>query len=409
MHERTKVLVFIPVLGLFLNFASPFALAETSPLFEIVKSELDRNHLRRSSLVQLQQFVEANPQNSDGRLYLGLVLERMGLKEQAQEQLKLAIKYGPDSPKALVELCKEEIRQGRVEAAKVLLNYGFRKFPNNPEILYLVGDFLIKQGEYAEAQRLLEKAFKLDKSIFGLPSALAQLALSRDYYRAVKYASLDLAVRPDYDRALRIRGVAYAGMHQYDKAAKDLSQVFEKNPTLTPISKLLSESYYWLGDYEKAMRPAVFYLAFTAKPESQNIGPSIWLAKVVRKLPKEKALELVDKYSADIATRFNLSVFYYFLGTAFDRIDYRDEAIRYYRKAIAGDDTQVLAHYRLGLDLELYKRDYDGALTALSRAHNLRPWDNEINLAYLRLQDRVYNKHRDFSTALKEWFSGLGH
>ena len=93
MHKRTKVLVFIPVLGLFLNFASPFALAETSPLFEIVKSELDRNHLRRSSLVQLQQFVEANPQNSDGRLYLGLVLERMGLKEQAQEQLKLAIKY----------------------------------------------------------------------------------------------------------------------------------------------------------------------------------------------------------------------------------------------------------------------------------------------------------------------------
>lgn len=411
MQRRTFVLVSIFTISLFtlgLLQASPVR-AQSSDLFETVKSELNKNRLKKSSFNRLQEFVEANPRNSDGRLYLGLVLERMGLKEQAYAQLKLAIEYGPDNPEALVELCKEEIRQGHINPAMALLDYGARKFPKHPEILFLIGEYLIKQKQPGKARSVLEQAFKLDKTIFGLPTAIAQVYLDHDPYRSVRYASLDLKVRPDYDRALRIRGTAYVRLNMFEKAAKDLLPVFEKDRTLTGIAAMLSRSYYWLGDYEKALRPAVYYLAFTSVPDIKNKAPTDWLVKVLRKVPRKKAFELVQKHMDEISSRFEVSAAYYFLGIAMDRVHYRDEAITFYRESIKGDPKQALPHYRLGLDLELYKRDYQAALEEMTSAHNLRPWDNEINLAYLRLQDRVYNRHRDISAALKEWFSGLAH
>lgn len=397
-------LTLLPVLSI----AGPTGVLAQSDLFSKVKEELKSDHLSQASLEGISSFVEANPKSSDGRLYLGLILERMGLKEQAYEQLKLAVEYGPDNPKALVELCKEEIRQGHVNGAMVLLNYGLKKFPNQPEMLFIVGDYLIKEKRPVEARQLLEQAYKLDNTLFGLPTSLAQIYLNHDYTRAVKYATIDLNIRPNYDRAQRIRGMAYCGLRQYDRAVRDLKPAFEHDPTLIPLAQALSEAYFWLGDYEEALKPAVFLLAFTSQPDTRNLGPTTWLVKVLRKLPKQKALPLVDKYTEEIAKKFNLAAYYYFLGTVYDSLNYRDDAIRYYEKAIAKDDSLVMAHYRLGLDLEMHRRDSKEALAQLTRAHNLRPWDNEINLAYLRLQDRAYNKHRDVSESIKDWLNSLG-
>lgn len=399
-----SALTLLPVLSV----GYPSGVFAQSALFSKVKEELKSDHLSQSSLEQVSSYVESNPRSSDGRLYLGLILERMGLKEQAYEQLKQAVEYGPDNPKALVELCKEEIRQGHVNGAMVLLNYGLKKFPNQPEMLFIVGDYLIKEKRPVEARRLLEQAFKLDSTLFGLPTSLAQIYLNHDYTRAAKYATMDLKVRPNYDRAQRIRGMAYCGLRQYDLAVLDLKPAFEHDPTIIPLAQALSEAYFWLGNYEEALKPAVFLLAFTSEPDIKNLGPTNWMVKVLRKLPKEKALPMVDSYTEEIAKKFNLAAYYYFLGTVYDNLNYRDDAIRYYEKAIAKDDSLVLAHYRLGLDLEMYRRDSKEALAQLTRAHNLRPWDNEINLAYLRLQDRTYNKHRDVSESIKDWLNSLG-
>ncbi|HMP54231.1 MAG TPA: hypothetical protein PKD05_21985, partial [Candidatus Melainabacteria bacterium] len=91
-------LTLLPVLSI----AGPTGVLAQSDLFSKVKEELKSDHLSQASLEGISSFVEANPKSSDGRLYLGLILERMGLKEQAYEQLKLAVEYGPDNPKALV-------------------------------------------------------------------------------------------------------------------------------------------------------------------------------------------------------------------------------------------------------------------------------------------------------------------
>lgn len=396
------------VFSLAVSIASQSLSLANQSLFEQAKQEIESSSIKESTLAQLQEFVQANPKNSDGRLYLGLALEAMGLREQANEQLKLSVNYGPQNEKALVDFCKQQISQGHVTAAMELLKEGLKKFPKNAEILRIVGDYLIKQKRPVEARSLLERAFMLDSSLFGLPTSLAQIYMKLDPARAIKYATLDLDKKPEYKRALKVRGVAYTILKQYPKAARDLEPVFENDPTLTPIAQALSESFFWLGNYEKALKPAVFLLAFSSKPDIDNYYPTKWMVKVMKPIPKEKALILVNKYQGQIAQKFNIPAFYYFLGTIYDQLNYRDEAISNYKETIKRAPEYVMAHYRLGIDLELYKKDHEAALKHLTRAHNLRPWDNEINLAYLRLQDRMFNKDRDISLSIKKWLSGLG-
>ena len=361
-----------------------FAFQATTPafanqeLFEKAKQEVDTDHVSQSTFNNIQSFVEANPNDSKGRLYLGLLLERSGLKEQAYEQLKLAVQYGPNNPDDLVTLCKEQIKLGHVESAMALADSGLKKFPNNPEILFIIGDYLIKLKRPVEAKRVLEQAYKLDPTIFGLPTSLAQLYLSRDYTRAVNYASIDLEKRPTYFRGLRVRGVAYTKLRKYSKAVTDLEPVFKTDPTISLIAQSLSLSYWWLGDYEKALKPAVFLLAFSSQPDIDNKYPVNWMVRVLRELPKEDAQKLIELYSKQISKKYNIPAYYYFLGNVFDKLNWRDLAIESYRKTI-------------------------------EKAHNLRPWDNEINLAYLRLQERLHNKNRDLSLTIKKWLSTLGN
>ena len=406
--KYSKISVLISFLLCFL-LASGFSLAQSDPvsLFARAKKELDQNKVTEETMNKLQSFVEANPKNSNGHLYLGLLLERVGLREQAQEQLQLAVEYGPENPEALVALCQKEIKNGHVDGAKMLLEQGLRKFPNNASILVLVGDYFIKQKQPIEARQLLERAFYLDKSIFGLPTSLAQLYLNRDLTKAVRYASLDLEVRPDYLRALRVRGIAYVGLKLYDRARVDLEKVFNHDPAETTTAQALSESYYWLGDYDRALKPALFLLAFSAKPDVSNASNTSWLIKVLKHFPRKEAIRLVDMYNSQIDKRFNLPAYHFCLGLAYDKLGYYDEAIKNYRIAIEKNPEFVQAHYRLGVDLELYKKDYREALDCFTRAHNLRPWDNEINLAFLRIQDRLVNRNRDVSTDFKRWLQGF--
>lgn len=391
----------------FMQMGSGLAQADGSGLFKVVQDELDKDKVTEESLNKLQEFVQQNPRSSNGRLYLGLMLERMGLRKQAFDQLKLAVEYGPENPEALVGLCKKLIKDKHINAAKILVNNGIAKFPNNPDILVMVGDFFIKQKQPVEARILLERAFHIDKTIFGLPSSLAQVYLNRDLTKAVKFATMDLEVRPHYLRARKIRGIAYTGLKLYDRAIKDLQPVFVHDPGETMVARALSQSYYWLGDYDRAIKPAVFLLAFSSKPDVDNLINTNWLVKVLKKIPRDQAIKLVKIHSSRIDKKFNKPGFHYCLGLAYDKLKYREAAMENYRIAIRKKTDFVLAYYRLGVDLELYKKDYSQALDCFTRAHNLRPWDNEINLAYLRLQDRIYNKNRDVSLDIKKWLSGF--
>jgi len=400
--------LFIPLLLAAIALSPVPVLSQVSQaaILDRIEAELadkDRN-VSEGNFKELEGYLETNPRDSRAHLYMGMILERMGLKEQALPQLRMAVEYGPDNPDALVELCKKEISEGRPNTAIGLLNEGIRKFPKNPKILFMVGEFLTEQKEPGFAKDVLERAMAMDRdhTLIGLPTSLARINLDLNLMRAVLLASMDLKKLPGYDRALRVRGVAYKRLGRHRDAVNDLSKVFAHDPNVLPLDDALSESYYWLGEYKNALDPALYIVALTAAPDIDNPIATGRIARIMKKLPPKELESILDDNVKMIQTRLEtLDVFYYQVGTALDKINRPDLAMEYYRKAIAANPELVGAYYRLGVDLELYKKDLDGALEYYTRAHNLRPWDNEIGLAQMRLNDRIHNRDSDIASKWK--------
>jgi len=382
---------------------TPCRAEPANPFLDQILKDIAGNKLTEQKFGQLQEYVQRDPKNSQAHICLGLALDNLGLNDQAAIQFELAVRYGADNPKALVELCKEWIRLGHAPAAIAMLNEGLHKFPNDPEMLYLVGDFLLQQKQRVNAQIVLKKAMDLDPNIPGLPTAYAAALMEVNPSSAVGLASMDLQKNPRDDRALRVRGFSYRMLGEYEKAAKDLQICFDRLPVLMGVAEALAECYYWMGDYAKAVRPAVFVTAFTCFPDVEQSGNISKLLRVLRKLPKDKVVPLVSEVENEIAKHYTKPEFNYTLGKAYDDLEMHSAAMAEYKKAIAIDPKYVKPYYRLGIDQELFIRDYDAALQNYKMAHSLRPWDQEIDLAYMRLDDRLSNKKGDLAWKWKDW------
>ncbi|MCW5823550.1 MAG: tetratricopeptide repeat protein [Cyanobacteria bacterium TGS_CYA1] len=379
----------------------------SSELVKRAQAEIQDSRLTEKTLQDLQQAVQSNERDADAHLYLGLMLERMGLKDEAYAQYALAVKYGPQNPDALVALVKKEIKQGHIPSAIQMLRSGLDKFPNNPEMLLIVGDYLIQNKQMDEARTVLETAFKVKADIFGLPTSLGQIYLNGHQTRAVKLASMDLAKDPKFDRALRVRGVAYMMLGDYQKAIIDLKPVFDNAPNVPGIAEGLFDSYMSVKNYKEALRPGIFMLAFTALPDVSNARLQDKLVHLLDKLPFDYVQTQSAQIEKEIDERSPIAAFHLQLGQVFDKAGHHQMAMSQYQRAIELDPKYVQAYYQLGLDYESKTNDWRKALGCYQTAHFLRSWDAKIYLSYLRLLDRMHNKNNDLAQKTKSLFRGF--
>jgi len=391
--------------ALFLSANTQNCLAQiSSELIKKAQGEISSSKLTEQTLGQLQQAVQTNERDADAHLYLGLMLERMGLKDEAYAQFALAVKYGPQNPDALVALVQKEIKQGHIPSAIQMLRNGLDKFPNNPEMLLIVGDYLIQNKQMDEARMVLETAFKFKSNIFGLPTSLAQIYLNGHQSRAVKLATMDLQKDPKFDRALRVRGVAYMMLGDYARAIKDLKPVFDNAPNVPGIAEGLFESYMSVKNYKEALRPGVFMIAFTALPDVNNARLQDKMVKLLEKLPRDFVQAQVAAAEKEIDAKSPMAAFHLQMGQIYDKANYPQLAMAQYKRAIELDPKYVQAYYQLGLDYEAKSNNWKKALECYQTAHFLRSWDEKIYLSYLRLLDRMHNRDNDLAQKTKSLF-----
>jgi tetratricopeptide (TPR) repeat protein len=400
-----KLSVFASALLLGIAGASAALAADISAIVDRAQVELATDKVSEKTMNELQAAVQADPTNSRGHLTLGLILDQLGLTDPAAEQFALAVKYGANDQQALVNLCKTEIKAGRTQPAIALLNEGLKKFPNNAEMLYLVGDYLFHHKSVGDARMVLERAYSTDPTIFGLPTAYANALIETSSMRAVQLATKDLEKKPDYERGRYVRGFAYRALGRQREAANDLQIVFDKQPMLPNVSETLANCYYWLGEYDKALKPAV-YLSAATSFEDEKSGSLPTLVKVMRKIPRAQLPEKMTKIDAElIYKQMARPELYYVLGKAYDQIDMPNAAMRSYQRAINLNPQLARAYYRMAIDQEIYLRDYNAALENYQHAYNLRPWDEEVTVAYMRLQDRMHNRSADIAWKWKDWLN----
>jgi Putative Zn-dependent protease, contains TPR repeats len=376
-------------------------------VIEAARKELKIGQLSSATVNKLQQLVAANPNDSEAHMTLGLVLDRMGLPDPAQEQFFLAVKYGANNQDAVVALCKGEISAGRTDVAMGILNAGLKRFPQNAEMLYMVGDFLFDHDRYAEAAQVLDQAFRLDQNVKGLPTALGRIYLRGNPARAAALAAMDLAKDPAYEPAIRLRGIAYKDSGKYEKAVADLQPAFDRAKDVVPISDALADCYTWLGRYKEALRPSIYMVAFSAPYDIENVPAVDKLARVMSRVPKSYIEEVIATESPEIDRKAHKAEFHYNLGRALDQVGMYQAAMNEYKQAVKMRPEYVRAYYRLGRDQEMFEKNYPEALESYAKAHNLRSWDGEIDLAYNRLSERLANRNKDLSWQIKDWLSKI--
>ncbi len=377
------------------------ATPEDDKLIAQIESESE-NEVQNSSLEKLQEIIARDPKNYRAHLVMAGFLDRMGLEDQAEEEYCQAVSYGPNDPKAMIELVKARFKRGQIDAAWALLREAQKKFKNDPEILYWVGNYMYKSKEIERAESMFVVALGSKKKIFGLHTALAAIRVRTRPGEALRFAEIDLAENPKYDLALRVKGFALMQLKQYERAAEPLKTVYEHDFKNEDLSKNYAECLYWLGRYEEALDPALQNLSSTASPYVNNVESKLLLFKILKRVPKNSIAPAIAKVVERNDRKGKHSAFYFALGDVLDGLNRQDLAILQYRRGLEIDPDFARGYFRLGKD-QLHVGKDEQALESFKKAYMLRPADPEIGAAYRRLQDRISIRNEDFAGAWKHW------
>jgi tetratricopeptide (TPR) repeat protein len=401
---RLAILLFAASISLHAYPAYSQALSNQDK--DILNKILKDNEAKRPNeavVSQVQGLVDKYPKDYFTRLVMGNTLDRVGMPMQAIEQYQLAVQYGPDSPKAIVELVKAEIGVGQKEAAMRLLKEADKRFPNDREIKFWMGNYYLAKGDIKQAEQKLNEVMKSGPAFFGMGTAQAEIQLREN--RAALASMLvdnDLARNPEYPLGNAIKGQALFAMRKYKQALPYLKNAYIAFPLQTDYAKKLTQASLANNDLHTALEPSLVALALASRVTDPDRETQWLVATTISGLPKDFVRAEAPKIVEKLDRQVNNSRWHYVLGEMFDFYGFHELAAVQFYRSYQVDPTQANAAYRLANDLELYFQQYDEALKYLSQAHSLSPGNTEIADRLERLQNRLAGRNADLAWQLKD-------
>jgi len=369
---------------------------------EAIEKKIESDQLSDDVYAQLEAIIAKEPTNHKAHLYLGNCYAKLGLPDQAIDEFKLATKYGPNDPKAFVELVKQQIKFGQIPAAMTLLNEAQRKFPKDPEVQFLIASSMIAKGKWDEGEYGLKMAIAKKKKILGLTSALAEIRLMQgNFEEAMRLAKSDLEINPKFPMANRIYGLALASTGKFEESIPYLDKAFQATPFKQDLTENLAACAAWAGKWRIALEPSIIALGFTASLEANNPKQKARLYEVMRHCTPNE-IELAVKAATIKSGQHPPAAFFFALGDVLDSVKLHKLAMDQYIRGLQEAPTYGRAWYRLGKDLELYAKDYDQALKCYQKAHAFRMHDPEIAMAMYSLSDKLSKRNQDWAWKLRD-------
>jgi len=351
----------------------------------------------------LAATLTAHPDDIDTRCLLGICYDKLGLPDLAQEQFKFAVTAGPDDPHIWIVMIKKELLSGHTVSAQHLIQSAHERFPANAEVLFWYGNCLAAQQKNDQAAYAYQLALNQKQDVAGLRSALAEICIDgMRYGDAVRLAQEEIKRYPNVWIAYKAQGLGYFGLRRKDAAVAPLTVAFEKLPVSIQVCNALAQSLAWCGDYDKALYPALVYLDRTSTPASIDPKAKYLVSQIISKCSNQ-AVVGINRLAHMVDRQAPNPTFHFSLGDILDRGRHFDQAIDEYRFGLYLSPNYPRGLFRLGADLECYKRNYPVALRFLARAHLLAPEDKQIEACYERLKVRLANRYNDLAWTAKDW------
>jgi len=368
-----------------------------------LQAELVNKPPSESTLKAIQALIGKDAKYYRPRLLMGAALDKAGLPNDAIEQYKLAVAYGPESPKAVIQLVKALIGVNQSEPALRLLNAAHTRFPNDPEITYWVGNYFLNKGDMRMAEKSFLQAQSGNKNIQGLGVGLAKVRLSQKRYeQALQLAQEELNKHPNYANANAVKGMALFSMRRFPEALDPLRMSFQIFSLKPGFAKTYSQALYLTGRLPAALEPAVVAYAVATDQYSEDRDVTWLLNQLIINLPPAMVRAQVPAFSDRLDMLMKNPYMHLHLANMLEVRGFRDLATREYSKVLKLDPDNYEACVRLANNLELYYQQYDKALTYFAKAHALRPSDDQVSDRLIRLQNRLPSRPGDLAWQIKD-------
>lgn len=358
---------------------------------------------------KLIDLAEKQPHNVNIHFLLGRFYERQKFIVLAAEEYESCIKLDSHFLPAVLGLSRLFLKTNRIAAAEDIINGALKNFPSNYYVLLLAGVIQQKQQNFQAADEYYQLAERLKPGNIDVMSQRAQILLELgDYVRAVGYADRALRLslvfrRPEWGyRAMLVRGRCVMHMGDYEEALLMYEKAFELNPYDEAVAGLYGKLLRWHGKTEEALLPALVVL-----PRHVNEAGKLAFSKAtVQHLLGRSRPQGVQQSIAKAATLLRgtewEALLYFCLGDIFDRMHKPQEAMQCYKNGLKIDANYARAYLRLGMDQEIYLKDYKNALANYGKAAELLSHDDEIALRYSALKRTLANRNNDIAWRLKD-------
>lgn len=374
-----------------------------------IQAELDRRQLTQASQNELEALATKYPNNYKVHLYYGLVLDEVGLPEQAMAEFELADKLGPQDPRGTAGIMNHILARGDSAAATELLYKALKRFPDSPEILFFMGKNFKEHRHWSEAQMVLDRAYKAGYKVKHLPVELGELYQESAPLLALKLANEDLARYPDYYLSLQVKALALMNMGKFTEAIDPLKKLYNQSPTFNRSAEYYLRCLFWDGRYHEALNPGLYFLGKEAHAIGGPLVSSEVLGEVISRLSANDVEQQLNQFYVQLKKdKFLVKpAFHYYLATIFYKQGKAKLAKAEVERLLESDPKSVDGFYLLGQLQENYGRNCTEALRAYEMAHALSPYNTVIEKAYNRMEERQAFRSSDWARSFRDWLDNL--
>jgi protein O-GlcNAc transferase len=285
------------------------------------KREIEAEELFRRALQNKPDFAPAHA-------HLGLLYVQNGHIEEADRQLREALRIDParsDASAALVRILQDQARAsaaaGEPEKALASLIEARKYLPANPDVQFEFGTIALQMSLWQDAVEAFQRTLKLRNNdpvaLYDLGRAFMGLSQFED---ARQQFARYVEVRPDEASGHCALGMTLAALQRVPEARKH----FERSIMLDPAQ---NESFFRLGlidlDAEN-LDEAARNLRLVLARDSKHAGALSALGRVAFKQKRySQAIYLLQQA---IASDSSWREAHYYLGLAFARVGRKEEA-----------------------------------------------------------------------------------
>lgn len=228
-----------------------------------------------AAVVRLERRVEANPEDAEGLLLLGLAYHRLSretgdpsLYPRSERALRRSLALAPKDDLALTGLAAVAASRHRFDEARRLARRALAVNPSSAAALGILGDAEIETGRYRRAFAAFDRMAALKPTA----SAYARISYARELLGRTEAAvdAMELAVEaaaaaPEPAAWARVQlGNLHAQSGRLDRARREYGRALAGLPGYAPALGGLAAIAHWRGRFEEAAR--LSRLALEAQP-----------------------------------------------------------------------------------------------------------------------------------------------